>query len=226
MTNSHDASRYREDAARFRQRAADAADDADLRNSYLAAAREFEKLADLLEAKLRPTSARKSAATRGTWLSNSRLRRQQQSRDTADNLPEPERTTDSDHSGAARVVTVLVIDADPAVRLAVKSVLEPADLTVIAVAEAEAALERLAVLRADLIICEVEASTPDGKPATSAIADIDPSARILMLVPKHREAAGLSAGIRNALEKPFTPSELLRKVRRVLAGPAPPSSQP
>ena len=91
------------------------------------------------------------------------------------------------------MVTVLVIDADPAVRLAVKSVLEPADLTVIAVAEAAAALERLAVLRADLIICDVEASTPDGKPATSAIADIDPSARILMLVPKHRDAAGLSA---------------------------------
>jgi CheY-like chemotaxis protein len=219
VTISHDARRYREDAARFRQRAADAADDADLRNSYLAAAREFEKLADLLEAKLRPTSAPKSAATRGTWLSNSRLRRPQQSRDTAEHLPEPERTTDSDHPGAARMVTVLVIDADPAVRLAVKSVLEPADLTVIAVAEAAAALERLAVLRADLIICDVEASTPDGKPATSAIADIDPSARILMLVPKHRDAAG-------ALEKPFTPSELLRKVRRALVGPMPPSSQP
>ena len=127
MTKSHDASRYREDAARFRQRAADAADDADLRNSYLAAAREFEKLADLLEAKLRPTSAAKSEATRGTWLSMSRLSRRQQSPDTADNLPEPERTTDSNHPCAARMVTVLVIDADPAVRLAVKSVLEPAD---------------------------------------------------------------------------------------------------
>jgi CheY-like chemotaxis protein len=226
VTKSHDASRYREDAARFRQRAADAADDADLRNSYLAAAREFEKLADLLEAKLRPPSAAKSAATRGTWLSMSRLPRRQQGRDTADNLPEPERTTDSNHPCAARMVTVLVIDADPAVRLAVKSVLEPADLTVIAVAEAAAALERLAVLRVDLIICDVAASTPDGKPATSAIADIDPSAPIMTLVPKHRDAVGMSACIGNALEKPFTPSELLRKVRRALVAPVPPSSQP
>jgi len=222
VTKSHDASRYREDAARFRQRAADAADDADLRNSYLAAAREFEKLAELLEAKLRP----KSAARRGKWLSNSRLRRPQQSSDTAEHLPEPEKTTDSDHPGAARMVTVLVIDEDPAVRLAVKSVLEPAGLTVIAVAKAAAALERLAVLRADLIICDAEASTPDGKPATSAIADTDPSARILMLVPKHRDAAGLSASTGNALEKPFTPSELLSKVRRALVAPMPPSSEP
>jgi CheY-like chemotaxis protein len=226
VTKPHDASRYREDAAGFRQRAADAADDADLRNSYLAAAREFEKLAELLEAKLRPTSASKSAARRGTWLSNSRLRRPQQSSATAEHLPEPEKTTDSDHPGAVRMLTVLVIDADPAVRLAVKSVLEPADLTVIAVAEAAAAFERLAVLRADLIICDVEASTPDGKPATSAIADTDPSARILMLVPKHRDTAGLSASTGNALEKPFTPSELLRKVRRALVAPMPPSSEP
>jgi DNA-binding response OmpR family regulator len=82
------------------------------------------------------------------------------------------------------------------------------------------------VLRVDLIICDVAASTPDGKPATSAIADIDPSAPIMTLVPKHRDAVGMSACIGNALEKPFTPSELLRKVRRALVAPVPPSSQP
>src|SRR5439155_25874016 len=129
----------------------------------------------------------------------SRLPKRTQRRHMADNLHEPERTTDSNHPCAARMVTVLVIDADPAVRLAVKSVLEPADLTVIAVAEAAAALERLAVLRVDLIICDVAASTPDGKPATSPIADIDPSARIMTLVPKQPDAAGMSACLRNAL---------------------------
>ena len=67
------------------------------------------------------------------------------------------------------MVTVLVIDADPAVRLAVKSVLEPAGLTVIGVADAAAALERLAVLRADLVICDIDPSAPDTEPGISAI---------------------------------------------------------
>jgi CheY-like chemotaxis protein len=124
------------------------------------------------------------------------------------------------------MVTVLVIDADPAVRLAVKSVLEPAGLTVIGVADAAAALERLAVLRADLVICDIDPSAPDTEPGISALADVDTSARILTLVPKYRDDAGISPCIGNALEKPFTASELLRKVRRALAGPAPPLSQP
>lgn len=119
------------------------------------------------------------------------------------------------------MITVLVIDADPAVRLAARRVLEPAGFTVIAVGNAAAALARLAVLRADLVICDVDVVAPDGRSAMAAINDLDPLAQILALFPKHRDTAGMLPYVANALGKPFTASELLAKIRRSLVGPAP-----
>jgi CheY-like chemotaxis protein len=122
------------------------------------------------------------------------------------------------------MITVFVIDRDPAVRLAARRVLEPAGFTVVAAADAAAALARLAVLRADLVVCDIDALAPDGRPVISAIADLDPAAQILALFPKHRDTAGMLPYVANALGKPFTESELLTKVRRALVGPAPPPS--
>src|SRR5262249_18405560 len=116
------------------------------------------------------------------------------------------------------MVTVLVIDADPAVRLAGRRVLEPAGFTLIAVPDTTAALARLAIVRADLVICDADALASTGTPAINAIAEIDPSTQILALFPKQHDALGIFSYIGNALGKPFTPSELLTKVRRALAG--------
>ena len=52
------------------------------------------------------------------------------------------------------MITVLVIDADPVVRLVARRVLEPAGFTPIAVADASAALARLAVVRTDLFLVQ------------------------------------------------------------------------
>jgi CheY-like chemotaxis protein len=119
------------------------------------------------------------------------------------------------------MITILVIDADPAVRLTARRVLEAAGFTVIAVGDAASALDRLAVLRADLVICDMDVRGPDGRPAIDAIGDLDPSAYILTLFPKHRDTAGMLPYLGNALGKPFTASELLAKVRRSLVGPGP-----
>ena len=116
------------------------------------------------------------------------------------------------------MITVLVIDADPAVRLAARRVLEPAGITLIAVADVSTAIARLAVVRADLVICDVDALAPDGTPAINAVADIDASAQILTLFPKQRDTAGMLSYVGNALGKPFARSELLIQVRRALAG--------
>ena len=116
------------------------------------------------------------------------------------------------------MVTVLVIDADPAVRLAARRALEPAGFTLMAVADTKAALARLAIVRADLVICDVGALASTGTLAIDAIAEIDPSTQILALFPKQHDATGNFPYISNALGKPFTPSELLTKVRRALAG--------
>jgi DNA-binding NarL/FixJ family response regulator len=97
---------------------------------------------------------------------------------------------------------------------------------VIAVPDAAAGLKRMAVLKADLVICDIGAFAPDGKPAISAIADVDPSAQILTLVPKQQDPAALLRCVGHALEKPFTASELLRKVRRALVGCPPAAPKP
>ena len=119
------------------------------------------------------------------------------------------------------MITVLVIDADPVVRLVARRVLEPAGFTPIAVADASAALARLAVVRTDLVICDVDALARDGSPAINAITDTDPSAQHLILFPKQGDTPGMVPYTENVLGKPFTPSELLTKVRRALVVPAP-----
>jgi CheY-like chemotaxis protein len=117
------------------------------------------------------------------------------------------------------MITVLVIDADPWVRLTARRVLGPAGVTLIAVADSSAALARLAVVRADLILCDIDALDPDGAPAINAIVNVDTSAQLLTLFPKRRDTAGILPYGGNALGKPFTPSELLTKVRRALVDP-------
>src|SRR5438874_10949423 len=104
------------------------------------------------------------------------------------------------------MITVFVIDRDPAVRLAARRALEPAGFTVIAVADAEAALARLAVLRADLVVCDIDALAPDGGPVISAIADLAPSAQILTLFPKYRDTAGMLPFVGNVLGMAFSES--------------------
>jgi hypothetical protein len=78
----------------------------------------------------------------------------------------------------AEMITVLVIDADPWVRLTARRVLGPAGVTLIAVADSSAALARLAAVRADLILCDIDALDPDGAPAINAIVNVDTSAQL------------------------------------------------
>ena len=115
------------------------------------------------------------------------------------------------------MTTVLVIDADPLVRLAARRVLKAAGITLIAVTHVSTALARLAVVRADLVICDIDALAPDGTPAINAVSDIDASAQMLALFPKQRDIGSTLPYVGNSLGKPFTPSELLTKVRRALA---------
>jgi hypothetical protein len=49
MNNARDPRRYREEAAHFREMAAAATDSAELRDSYLGLARQYERLASFLE---------------------------------------------------------------------------------------------------------------------------------------------------------------------------------
>jgi CheY-like chemotaxis protein len=117
------------------------------------------------------------------------------------------------------MITVLVIDGDPAVRLTLKRVLERAGFAVIAVADGLTALRRLASLKMDLVIAETAMPGLSGEAAIAEIGRADPAARILALSDKHRELPAAPQGAVAMLGKPFTESELLSAVRRSLARP-------
>lgn len=93
------------------------------------------------------------------------------------------------------MVTIHVIDRDPAVRLAARRALEPAGFVV-----SEAADIGPIPFRPDLVVADVSAIS------LAAIKQRCPSARVLAIS-------------QNGLAKPFTASELLGAVRRCLALP-------
>jgi CheY-like chemotaxis protein len=121
------------------------------------------------------------------------------------------------------MITILVIDADPAVRLTARRVLERAGCTVIAAADRRSALARLASLKVDLLVCDI-GEDRNGGPSLRDLGSSDPGMRMLVLAPKDLSSPAADAGTSDLLGKPFTESELLRAVRRSLAQSAPGSS--
>jgi CheY-like chemotaxis protein len=115
------------------------------------------------------------------------------------------------------MITVLVIDGDPAVRLTAKRVLERAGFAVFAAADMSAALRPLGSLKMDLVICGIDMLEAGAADAIAELVGADPA--VLALSDKHREAPAAAQGMAAVLGKPFTESELLGAVRRSLARP-------
>jgi CheY-like chemotaxis protein len=121
------------------------------------------------------------------------------------------------------MITILVIDADPMVRLITRRVLERAGCTVIAAADRRSALARLASLKVDLLVCDI-GDDQNGGPSLRDLGSSDPGMRMLVLSRKDLSSPTADADAGDVLGKPFTESELLRAVRRSLARPTPHSS--
>jgi len=122
------------------------------------------------------------------------------------------------------MITVLVIDGDPAVRLTVKRVLERAGFAVFAAADMSAALRPLGSLKMDLVICEIDMLGAGAADAIAELVGADPAVRVLALLDKHRGAQAAPQDAVAMLGKPFTASELLSAVRRSLARTRAPSA--
>src|SRR5258708_33680600 len=90
------------------------------------------------------------------------------------------------------MITILVIDADPAVRLVARRVLERAGVTVIAAADRGSALARLASLKVDLVICDI-GEDRNGGPAPPRPRASHPGLPVLIPSPKGVSPAGESA---------------------------------
>ena len=91
------------------------------------------------------------------------------------------------------MITILVIDADPTVRLIARRVLERAGCTVIAAADRGSALTRLASLKVDLLICDI-GEDQNGGPSLRDLGSSDPGMRMLVLSRKDLSSPAESGG--------------------------------
>src|SRR5437868_15021910 len=106
------------------------------------------------------------------------------------------------------MVTVLIIDGDPMVRLTAAGVLASAGCLVLCVHSRQDAFRYLRSIKADLAICDITE-----KEILRDICSADHEISVLDMIRK----GPLFRADSNALRKPFTASELLNAVRRCLA---------
>ena len=113
---------------------------------------------------------------------------------------------------------VLVVDDDPAIRELVSDYLGTNELRVSAVADGKAMQQVLAEQVVDLIVLDLKLRGEDGMALARKLRD-DSEIPIMMLTGRAEEAdrvMGLELGADDYLTKPFSPRELLARIRTIL----------
>ena len=113
---------------------------------------------------------------------------------------------------------ILVVDDDPQVRELLEDYFRTNGLRVTTVASGREIAERLALETIDLIVLDLRLAGEDGMTIARRLRD-DSSIPIIMLTGVHEEAdrvMGLELGADDYLTKPFSPRELLARIRTVL----------
>ena len=115
---------------------------------------------------------------------------------------------------------VLVIDDSPMVYKAVKRALEPEGFQVVDQAfNGQEGLEKIDLLKPDLIILDVTMPIMDGIETAEALFQRNPDAKVIMLSAMGDEDLTSKAkriGIKIFLTKPFKPEELVSSIRSIL----------
>jgi DNA-binding response OmpR family regulator len=113
---------------------------------------------------------------------------------------------------------VLAVDDDPTIRELISDYLGQHDLRVTAVADGRAMREVLAQEVVDLIVLDLRLKSEDGMALARSLRD-ESAIPIIMLTGRSEEAdrvMGLELGADDYLTKPFSPRELLARIRTVL----------
>src|SRR5258707_7371124 len=113
---------------------------------------------------------------------------------------------------------ILVVDDDPKIAALARDYLEHAGFTVITASTGRAALETVRRERPDLVILDLGLPELDGLDVTREIRR-DSSLPIVMLTARDDELdklLGLELGADDYLTKPFSPRELVARVKAVL----------
>jgi CheY-like chemotaxis protein len=119
------------------------------------------------------------------------------------------------------MTTVLVVDDEALIAMALEAALQDAGYRVATAANGRQGLERLAEERADIVLLDMMMPVMSGPAMLKAMA-ADPDLRaipvvILTSLPKptiHAQADGVAA----ILRKPYTADEVLNAIRRIVGG--------
>ena len=114
--------------------------------------------------------------------------------------------------------TILVVDDEPKIAALARDYLEHAGFAVVTAADGPSALEAVGRTRPDLVVLDLGLPELDGLDVTRAIRR-DSSLPIVMLTARDDEIdklLGLELGADDYLTKPFSPRELVARVKAVL----------
>jgi DNA-binding response OmpR family regulator len=116
------------------------------------------------------------------------------------------------------VATILVVDDEPSIVQLVRDYLEHGGFTVLVASDGAAALRSARTGRPDLVILDLGLPGIDGLDVTRTLRR-DGEVPIIMLTARTEESdklVGLELGADDYLTKPFSPKELVARVRAVL----------
>jgi len=126
-------------------------------------------------------------------------------------------------------VKILVVDDDPAVSGSLDRALRLEGYEVIAAANGTGALEQLALSPPDAVILDVLMPGLDGLEVCRRMRAVGDRTPVLMLTARGDEAdrvVGLEMGADDYVTKPFSPRELIARVKALLRRAEPPADAP
>lgn len=118
---------------------------------------------------------------------------------------------------------ILIVDDEPNIVLSLEFLMEQSGYQVAVARDGDQALEQVAAFRPDLVLLDIMMPVRNGYEVCQAIRENRAwdGVRILMLSAKGRDldvSKGLALGADGYLTKPFSTSELIDRVRDLLAG--------
>jgi PAS domain S-box-containing protein len=123
-------------------------------------------------------------------------------------------------SPAGRGERVLVVDDEPMIRELAAAVLEPLGYRVTLAADGAEGVGqfRAAGGRFDLVILDLTMPTLSGRETLEALLAIDPGVRVLLASGYSADREAMAGRVTGFLDKPYSPGDLARAVRRALDG--------
>jgi CheY-like chemotaxis protein len=125
----------------------------------------------------------------------------------------------SPRAGAEPRIRVLVADDDPMVLALVRTAVENFAMECIEAADGAAALDLARSRRPDVVVLDIMMPGMDGYQVLEAIRKENLPARVLLLTGRQQESdilRGFSLGAADYVVKPFSPMELVARIKRLL----------